>query len=324
MSNETEYRDEFWNESKQTGVDKRDRVYTMHDGHLDTEYRQDFTDPKNRKEDKSKGKHKKMNREDTEYNDEYNLHSSPVKKKKRERRLTKEWEDGFGQTEYRKDFTDPQYRKSVSKSKGKGGLHNMEDVHTSYRDQFVDPNDLKNNKQGLEDSPAPKIKVDMRTEYRTEFLDSDKKVIPSYSKKLLQDWKYQNHMEDREREQQSKRGKENVNTEKTPTKKSQVARKKPKVSETDNKKEKKIIYYKKKAADTDQKQRSDMAKEQAAIQQYQHVLKDRRNLCESKPEEIPQLEVNRPKNATRNLTESKDNPIDNWAYLDWKPSAENP
>lgn len=121
VSNLSEYRDEFWNGSN-TVVDKKDRNYNKdwNDGNNETEYRKDYTDPhyqahQKQQEELNKPK-KKLER--TEYNDEYNEHHSTIRKK--ERRATKEWEDGFGQTEYRKDFTDPEFRKSIPKEGKKG------------------------------------------------------------------------------------------------------------------------------------------------------------------------------------------------------------
>lgn len=163
------------------------------------------------------------------------------------------------------------------------------------------------------DSPGPKIKVDMRTEYRTEFLDSDKKSIPNYSKKLLQDWKYKNHLD---------------NKENTPEEKKTSNKPKP---ETGEKKEKKIIYYKKsQKAVTDKKQQQqpelEILAENAQMSEYQQNLKQRRNLQQSKEKEKDPtaLITQRPKNQGRNLEDSKEMPINNWAYMDWKPSAENP
>ena len=85
---------------------------------LVTANRKDFADPQYHaylKAQKAKG-YKKPRNVHTEYTEEYlHIEDNPIQKKNR--RKSKEWADGQGETANRQDFTDPNFRKSQTRRK---------------------------------------------------------------------------------------------------------------------------------------------------------------------------------------------------------------
>ena len=338
---ETEYRDEFWNHPN-SSIPKKDKAYTKEypDGDSATKYREDFTDPKKRQaQATNKSVSKNLKNGVTEYRDEF-MKGKVSSIQKRDRRLTREWENGLGETEYRKDYTDPGWRTDKKPKEVRLG---DQEGRTTYGAAYISPERQKEEVEGrVEYEKGNLISIDMGTEYRTEYLGSGKKgVRPGYRRDLDQNWKKEEGKSksksvkyEKMPESESERG-DAVKPE-TPKKKSKNIKRR---NSDDNKK---VIKYTRREPKHDSEQQV-KARPYNPINDYaspqhgpttitggmpittgsrgQKTKKHRRNLQESVQKEPPQQSADiQPKNLNRNLDISKENPIDNWAYMSWQPS----
>ena len=301
---------------------------------METEYRQDFVDPAYAAHLKGQSKKPiKSKTRLTEYLQEFKGNSQtkveiPIEKSARKH--DKLWQDGQGETEYRKDYVDPKYTKNSKITPtyiDHDGLHK---TVTTYRQDFEKPK----GKKAQNESTSIPIKVDTRTEYRSEYPTGSKNLIASTSKDKHVPYTGKKRCEELRRSHKSDRSLVREKSASHITNQEKPVRQK----ET-----KKVITYKKKKSakkvedddyqstqhyntagpvsneiKSDEQQKFDMY-----FAEQERVLKQRRNLQQSIEPELPvQTSERKIVNPCRNLESSLENPIDNWAYNAWNPSNE--
>ena len=312
---------------------------------METEYRQDYADPTQQAYLKHQNKSvTKSKTRMTEYLQEFKGNSqtrieNPIEKNAK--RHDKFWQDGQGETEYRKDYVNPKYATASKVDPRPQDNDIFPVIATTYRQEFNAP---KKKSGQYEESTNVPIKVDTRTEYRSEFPHGKKGLHISKVERKHEEMK-RSTSEDKSliKERSTSKMKQSERPVRAKANKKVITYKKKKSSMTNNE----ANYESTPIFDTRQntKVSNDIrTTEQKKIEKYfedqQRKFAATRNLHESVPQEPEQKKFNqkrnleesvepelvhfgserKPANLTRNLDKSKENPIDNWAYMSWRPS----